>query len=1013
MKAIKRLRKKTPKWSTALLGASLLACGPQGLPYEENVDWSAADFADPEVEGIPELAYLPLTAAKKNCTYDATAKKVTWPMEASEVVVFSIGAVDNALYGNSTRCDTTTTSGVPVTVNDFKQLVLDEDSSNTSGYTAILDFLNGTFGTNNGGNPGILLSGSAASNLTLKIRGTRNAENYALGQKAFALNGNRRADIKVATDIQTEDMDDLSEIVVSLIGGSDRFTGQGADDIGDAITVDNKLTVYGGSGSDFIDGTNGADKLYGGEDNDTLAGYTGADTLYGDEGNDVFKEIRYSTDDANGDPVYTENGNDKFFGGDGTDTVDYSTRDDEIIVNLAAGGKDGKSTVLTLTADTKLVKVKVAGNSNSEPVTIKVVTTDLADDESITLSGCATGDSTLDTLLNAAHTIDGNPTNGTITTDPIDNSHSGGVALAEGNYGCRAGSLTSMKSFTGFDFALSVASNVLTLITDSTTAALKVGEAFKLKNCTTAAANGRWFIVKTESSGVFTADFTHADVVDDVTCAIDSALGGTEEDHVNSGDGDGNGSGIEIVKGGTKADILIGTDAAESLYGNDGNDVLFGGKGDDSLFGEDDDDLLMSTDTSDDGADWLSGGTGTDTVDYAARISTAHVRITLDSQANDGLIDAADNTESKELDNIRSDVENIIGGAGNDTITGSSSNNEITGGAGADKLYGGGGDDTFIHGATGANGADEIYGGSGYDRIDYSAVTDTDGVLVYLNGQTKSGTDNDDTTTATLGAEGDILHELEDVVGSSGAPNIVFANGSDNVILGGSDNDKIYAMAGDDFVDTGTAGTEVVSCGGGQGDLRLGAQTPTYPGLMAGLLAYGSPTADVTVTGVGVSGTINTNLSIANGELDGKILCTAKGSNYDECENYMLITGSLANGNLTVNKVHANMTSASGTTPTIFYVLDPAASGVATGGSTTDVQDSSRSFIVDEFAGGTLVQLKSGEGKTVSTVTNSGDGNTATAIKSAVFSTGFLSGDDYAVFYTNGAAQDSVKNCEL
>ena len=76
------------------------------------------------------------------------------------------------------------------------------------------------------------------------------------------------------------------------------------------------------------------------------------------------------------------------------------------------------------------------------------------------------------------------------------------------------------------------------------------------------------------------------------------------------------------------------------------------------------------------GADTVSGLTGVDTITYASR--TATVIVKLDANANDGQVG--------ELDKILTDVENVIGGSGKDTITGSKFVNVITGGLGADKL---------------------------------------------------------------------------------------------------------------------------------------------------------------------------------------------------------------------------------------------------------------------------------------------------------------------------------------
>ena len=57
-----------------------------------------------------------------------------------------------------------------------------------------------------------------------------------------------------------------------------------------------------------------------------------------------------------------------------------------------------------------------------------------------------------------------------------------------------------------------------------------------------------------------------------------------------------------------------------------------------------------------------------------------------------------------EGDQIDSDVENVIGGSGNDVIWGSGFQNILIGGAGNDCIVGGGGADTF-------------YGGAGNDRF--------------------------------------------------------------------------------------------------------------------------------------------------------------------------------------------------------------------------------------------------------------------------------------------------------
>lgn len=159
------------------------------------------------------------------------------------------------------------------------------------------------------------------------------------------------------------------------------------------------------------------------------------------------------------------------------------------------------------------------------------------------------------------------------------------------------------------------------------------------------------------------------------------------------------GSGDDFLSGGSGPDILSGGDGNDALSGGSGNDVLEGGAGDDDLDGGV-------------GADQVGGGDG---VDLAFQTSTADQTLTLDDVANDG--------ETGEGDNVRSDVEQVATNVGNDTIVGSSADNDlfgddgnddITGMGGQDLLLGGGGDDT-IHARDGE--VDTIACGAGNDVV--------------------------------------------------------------------------------------------------------------------------------------------------------------------------------------------------------------------------------------------------------------------------------------------------------
>jgi uncharacterized delta-60 repeat protein len=132
-----------------------------------------------------------------------------------------------------------------------------------------------------------------------------------------------------------------------------------------------------------------------------------------------------------------------------------------------------------------------------------------------------------------------------------------------------------------------------------------------------------------------------------------------------------------------------------TLDGGVGDDTLLGGGGKDTLLGGDGNDVLDGRG----GADLFRGGVGTDTADYTLRKNPLFI----------GIGTSADDGERGEGDNVYSDVENVWGGRGNDTIRGSSANNRLVGGAGDDVIYGRGGRDTLLGGA----GNDLIYARDG------------------------------------------------------------------------------------------------------------------------------------------------------------------------------------------------------------------------------------------------------------------------------------------------------------
>jgi uncharacterized delta-60 repeat protein len=164
------------------------------------------------------------------------------------------------------------------------------------------------------------------------------------------------------------------------------------------------------------------------------------------------------------------------------------------------------------------------------------------------------------------------------------------------------------------------------------------------------------------------------------------------------------------VSGDDGDDVLIGSKANDYLDGGNANDILNGGEGNDVLLGGSGADNLeggRGNDSLDGGVgpDRLSGGDGVDTADYHTR--TAGVFLSLDNAANDG------ENGGREGDNLISNLEVVLGGAGNDSIVGAAGAETVFGGAGDDTIRGGDGNDYLAGGA----GRDVIFGDGGNDQL--------------------------------------------------------------------------------------------------------------------------------------------------------------------------------------------------------------------------------------------------------------------------------------------------------
>lgn len=292
---------------------------------------------------------------------------------------------------------------------------------------------------------------------------------------------------------------------------------------------------------------------------------------------------------------------------------------------------------------------------------------------------------------------------------------------------------------------------------------------------------------------------------------------------------------VEKLSGGSGNDTLLGSAASNTLTGNAGNDRIGGGPGGASCAA--DVDVLNGGDGNDtfdmggekDCGDAINGGLGTDVADYQLR--SAALTIVLDMSASDG--------ESTEGDKVATDIEVVLGGSANDTMTGGLGNDELHGGLGDDTLNGGAGSDTFY----GGDGNDTMNGDAGDDTfiesaldVAYTATVDAGAGDDIVNGGVGANTvsyaqrtaaiavtlcadasDNVGLPTSTAaactdgdgeGAEADKLTNLTWIIGGAGDDDLAgsasaetFEGGAGvDTIHGGAGDDTIYGEAGDDLL---------------------------------------------------------------------------------------------------------------------------------------------------------------------------------------------------------------------
>jgi Ca2+-binding RTX toxin-like protein len=524
-------------------------------------------------------------------------------------------------------------------------------------------------------------------------------------------------------------------------------------------------TITGTEGQDFLGGGLGNDTINAGGEDDTIQFTLGEeiDTIDGGAGNDTLNA--FGTAAANimrvlvaGDTILSMSGgnvtgveNVNLDLGDGIDLLSYNpasppVTSQNVTVNLALGqatgfasiagveqvqGGSGDDTFIgnaennTFSGGAGRDTYSLAGTTAAATITTGSATSAQAGTDTLTSIENYIGGSGNDSIIvnGSVNVIDGGDGNDTINAGGANDTVFGGngndtiiYAIGGGADTVDGGADTDTLSIIG-----STPPNAITVTFNGTAISAVSGGAV---------SNVELFTIDLGADANDTLAYANASASVTVNLATGTASGFASM------------SGVDNVTGGNSGDTLIGNGAANTINGGGGADIITGGAGLDNLQGSTGTDTFIAT--IGDGNDTINGGAGIDTYDLSGTTAGATITTTsaisadigtdthsqieniIGSQGNDtitlnGNANVIDGQGGNDTINAGGDADTVIGGLGNDILNGDGGNDTITGGDGNDSLNGGLGNDTFMF-ALGFD-ADTITGfdanpaGGGQDRL--------------------------------------------------------------------------------------------------------------------------------------------------------------------------------------------------------------------------------------------------------------------------------------------------------
>ena len=668
-------------------------------------------------------------------------------------------------------------------------------------------------------------------------------------------------------------------VTASLGAGNDRFTAEGITAFAANVNAGDGADVIRGSDADaasVVPPGNAFDTLSGDAGSDSLTGGAGDDTLSGGADDDLL--------------VPSPDGAQRLTGGLGTDRASYTAYGSAVTLVIDGGPVSGSNAA---GQDTGTVRAKDQIDADVEFL--------LGGSAPDTLTGAA-GNERFDGR-GGADTVDGN---GGVDVMTYETRTAGVVATLGGTAGTNEDTISDVETLIGGlggdDFTGDTGPNLLDGGGGIGADTLRGGDGDDV-------LLGR-FGPDVHQGGPGVDEATYRDRFDRVTATVGGAGASGNFDDGALGSRDTINADVERVVGSSDDDTLNGNNAANQLSGGGGADTLTGLGGADTL-------------TGGPGPDVINGGAAVDVVTYAER--TRAVAVTLGAASGSG---GREDGPVGFRDTVATDVENIVGGSGADSLVGSGAANVFDGGPGADSVAGLGGADTMSYAArTNVQAVNVTVGstnGSG-GFLDGNSIRDTIGTDVetvlggagndILNGadgrQTLRGGLGDDTidgrrgndllqgqegrdtvtyasssgpVVATIGAAGGsgssedgavgsrdtIAADVEKLIGTASGDTLTGTANADELLGGEGDdtlrglgqNDILTSSNGDDTLE-GSTGDDVLNAGdgddtldGGTGADQLNGSTSTPPHFPGDTVLYSSRTTpvDVTVDGGAVSG---------------------------------------------------------------------------------------------------------------------------------------------------------------